>query len=283
MLRTVHADQQEFARLSQGRKKSPWTHADGTAETPQQEQRATPGAEAAPGAAALQQLATLRDEATARFALELSDMHATLLAMTACCEQSLNRLRDVRWVTFDAASSLVNELAAARERERARADQLSGDLSAATRELADARQECLVASEKAEAAAARAREATEAECRDELAAARQLAENSAAAEARLREELVAVRTRNQEIIDAQMLRLVEFKRELELASAESGRARANVAAASPFLLPEPPAEAPREVLRSTDPDRNQQPPEFDAIEAVLAGSPPVAAWQGLDS
>jgi hypothetical protein len=84
-----------------------------------------------------------------------------------------------------------------------------------------------------------------------------------------------------------MLRLAQFRRELELASAGSGRARANAAAsASPFLLPDPPVDAsvegPRAPERSADLERNQQPPEFDAIEAVLAGSPPVAAWQGLD-
>jgi hypothetical protein len=266
MLRTVHPEQQEFARLSQQRKKSPWTRAEATSDAPP-----------------VEQLAARRDEAAARFALELSDMQATLLAMTACCEQSLNRLRDVRWVTFEAASSLVNELAAARDRERARAEQLSQNLNATTRELAEARQECRLAREHAEATAAGARDVAAAECREELAAAREKAENAAAAEARLRDELIAVRTRNQDIIDAQMLRLAEFKRELELASAESGRARATTAAASPFLLPDPPAETPRELLRNADLDRNRQPPEFDAIEAVLAGSPPVAAWQGLDS
>jgi hypothetical protein len=266
MLRTVGADQREFARLSQGRKTSPWGCTEG-----------------APDAAPLEQLASLRDEAAARFELELSDMHATLLAMTACCEQSLNRLRDVRWVTFEAASTLVNELAAARDRERARADQLSGDLNASTRELAEARDECRLAQEHADETAARAREAAAAECSHELAAAREVANKATAAEARLHEELVAVRTRNQEIIDAQMLRLAEFKRELELAAAESGRARANAANASPFLLPDPPAEPQREVLRRADVERNRQPPEFDAIAAVLAGSPPVAAWQGPDS
>jgi hypothetical protein len=266
LLREVHADQQEFARLSEARKKSPWTRA-----------------ELAPAAPHLERLATVRDEAAGRFALELNDMHATLLAMTACCEQSLNRLRDVQWVTFDAASTLVNELAAARDRERARADQLSGDLTVATRELEEVREQLRIASDKTEEAAARAREAAAAECREELVAAREVAEKATAAEARLRDELVAVRTRNQEIIDAQMLRLVEFKRELELASSETGRHRSVAASASPFLLPDPPVQNPREPGRSADVERNQQPPEFDAIEAVLAGSPPVAAWQGLDS
>jgi hypothetical protein len=264
-LRAVHADEQEFVRLSQARRKSPWTHARPAAVAPH-----------------FDRLATVRDEAAARFALELSDMHATLLAMTACCEQSLKRLRDVRWVTFDAASTLVNELAEARDHESARAEQLSSDLNAATRELAQAREERRIAIEKSEEVAARAREAAAAECREELATARQRAETATAAEARLREELVAVRTRNQEIIDAQMLRLVEFKRELELASSENGRNRANAARPSPFMLPDP-SETPREPGRAADLERNQQPPEFDAIEAVLAGSPPVAAWQGLDS
>jgi hypothetical protein len=271
ILRTVHADQKEFARLSharasQGRKTSPWTRSDAAAD-----------------ASPLERLATLADEAAARFALELSDMHATLLAMTACCEQSLKRLSDVRWVTFDSAASLVNEAIAARDRERTRGEQLAADLNAATRALADARQECRLAREQAEQVAARAREAAAAEYRDELAAARQLAEKATAAEARLNEELTAVRVRNQEIVDAQMLRLAQFRRELELASAGSGRARANAAvSASPFLLPDPPVEGSKAPERSADLERNQQPPEFDAIEAVLAGSPPVAAWQGLD-
>jgi len=269
MLRIVDADHHEFGRLSQQRKTSPWTRvkaADHTSDTP-----------------SVERLATLRDEVTARFELELNDMRATLLAMTSCCEQSLNRLRDVRFVTFEAASSLVSELAAARDRERLRAEQLSTDLTAAAHELAAARQECQLAREKTEDAVARAREAEAEECRQELASARQLAENAAAAESRLREELVAVRTRNQEIIDAQMLRLVEFKRELELASAESGRARANAVSASPVLISEPSAQSLREVSRAADLERNRRPPEFGAIEAVLAGNPPAAAWQGLDS
>jgi hypothetical protein len=268
ILRAVGADQQEFGRLSQQRRKSPWARAE-----------AERGSDRAPA----ERLAALRDEAAARFELELSDMHATLVAMTACCEQSLSRLRDARWVSFEAASTLVNDLSAACDRERARAEQLSADLHSTTRELEEVRQECRVAREQAEESAARAREAAAAALREELAAARGIAEGATAAEARLREELVAVRTRNQEIIDAQMLRLAEFKRELELASAESGRGRPPAADSAPFLLPDPPVQSALEALRNTNLERNQGTPQFDAIEAVLAGSPPVAGWQGLDS
>jgi DNA repair exonuclease SbcCD ATPase subunit len=218
-------------------------------------------------------MARLRQTAVERFDLELRDMRATMLAMASCCEQSLERLRDAKWVSFDAVSDLVRDLGAEAARERSRADRLSEELATARRELDEVRVERQKAIETARQAAA-------AEFKQELVAAREAAEAAKSAEAKIREELTAVRTRNQEIVDAQMLRLLEFKRELEVASAQAQRLRkkADPDETAPQAAPSSdPAPAANPLVR-TDPASNDEPPEFAAIEAVLAGSPPVAAW-----
>jgi hypothetical protein len=230
-------------------------------------------------------LAELRQAAVERFDLELRDMRATMLAMAACCEQSLERVRDAKWVSYDAVSHLVTELGAETASERARAAKLGDELEAARRELESARGE-LEASRREveelradrEKAIEAARDAAIAELNAQLTAAREQAEAAVAAEARVREELTAVRTRNQEIVDAQMLRLLEFKRELEIASVQTGRVRAPQEQDEPMTAaPTAHVAASRPPLRS-EPARNDETPEFAAIEAVLAGSPPVAAW-----
>lgn len=255
-------------------------------------------------------LTKMQSKATERFELELSDLRTTMMAMAACSEQSLARLRDARWIPFDAASRLVTDLLEATEVERSRASQLSEDLEAAKRELDEVRAACRTEIEAAkheldkvrtqcemEIAVARKaslhyRDETEAFTR-ELNAANELAALAKEAEARVRGELNAMLTRNQEIVDAQSLRLVELKRELESASAEADRARAAAESANreavAKLAQRAVHEQPRVVEsqprvvesqpRPVEPNRNLLTPQFDAIEAVLAGSPPVAAWE----
>jgi hypothetical protein len=255
-----------------------------------------------PQANALDLLARMQSKAVERFELELSDLRTTMMAMATCCEQSLTRLRDARWISFDAASRIVTDLSEAAETESSRASWLAGELDAAKRQLDDVRAECRsevdaarreiedirtqceVEVAVAREAAVRYRDDTAAASARELNAARELATSAMEAEARVREELTALQTRNQEIVDAQMLRLVELKRELERASAEADRARvaadaANreaVAKLAQRVAPEPP--------RPVEPSRNQLTPEFEAfeaIEAALAGSPPVPAWERI--
>jgi hypothetical protein len=246
-------------------------------------------------------LARMQGKAIERFELELSDLRTTMLAMANCCEQSLTRLRDARWVSFEAASRLVTELSDAADAERSRAARLSEDLEAAKHAVEEVRAECRAEVEIARDAAVKYRDETYASCMRELNAARQLAVSAMDAEARVREELTAMQARNQEIVDGQMLRLVELKRELELASADADRARVAAetanresvaklsqrpAALTPTPAPTPAPEPAREVvaLHRNDvaqPHRNDLTPEFSDIEAVLAGSPPVPAWERI--
>jgi len=254
-------------------------------------------------AAAVDLLTKMQSKAIERFELELSDMRTTMMAMATCCEQSLARLRDARWISFDAASRLVTDLSEAAEAERSRASHLSEDLEAAKRELDEVRAECRteIGAVKheldnvrtqcemeiavARKAAIHYRDETAAFTR-ELNSAHELAALAKDAEERVREELNAMQARNQEIVDAQTLRLVELKRELERASAEADRARAAaglVNCEAGAKLPQRAVlEQPRAVEsqpRPVEANRNLLTPQFEAIEAVLAGSPPVAAWE----
>jgi hypothetical protein len=90
-------------------------------------------------AAAVDLLTKMQSTAIERFELELSDLRTTMTAMAACSEQSLARLRDARWISFDAASRLVTDLSEAAEAERSRASHLSADLDAAKRGSTGAR------------------------------------------------------------------------------------------------------------------------------------------------
>jgi hypothetical protein len=71
-----------------------------------------------------------------RFERELDQVRSSL---TQCYEQSLARLRDTRWVAFDAVSRLVEDLSADAMRERTRADALEADLEAAKQEVENVR------------------------------------------------------------------------------------------------------------------------------------------------
>ncbi len=248
--------------------------------------------DAKPQPAALKILAAMQSQALERFELELGDLRTTMMAMATCCEQSLARIRDARWVSFDSASQVITELSERAEAERARAEQLSEELQIARRELDDVREECHAEIEAAREAALRYRDETAASCLRELNAARELAASAMEAENRVREELTAMQARNQEIVDSQMLRLVELKRELEKASAEADAARAAAEAANREAFAklgqrgragesETQPRAAEPSARPVDRNRHQVTPEFDAIEAALADSPPVPAWERI--
>jgi len=216
-------------------------------------------------------LATLQGEAT-RFERELDE---TGSAVAVCCEQSLGRLRDTRWVSLDTVSRLVDELSTAAALERARATSLAADLQATRSDVENVRALGQVAVSAAYEAAVRDRDEDVAQFNRELNAARELARSAAAAEAQVRQELAAVRIRSQEIVDAQMLQLIELKRELDQASAQAERARAQAETVRNDVVTRP-AEPPVSVPK-VEPGRNEHVPGFAAIEAVLAGSPPLGA------
>jgi hypothetical protein len=224
----------------------------------------------------LDTLADLQDEAFGRFELELNDVRSAMSTVMAQCEQSIARLRDHRWVPLDAASQFVNELAEIADLERARADRLAADLQATRLELEEVRAECRAKVEATRQSAIRYRAHATASYRRELNALREAAQAAVDGEARARRDLAATQARNQEIVDSQLLQLVELKRDLRLACAAAEQAQR---AAVVKLNPRP---QPNESERQPAPNRNHLTPEFEAIEAVLAGSPPVTvAWERI--
>ncbi|HEX7139201.1 MAG TPA: hypothetical protein VF219_15210 [Vicinamibacterales bacterium] len=228
----------------------------------------------------LQVLAKMQSKASDRFEMELGDLRTSMMAMAACCDESLARLRDAGWVPLDGVSRLVAELTEAVEAERARSARLNEELEAAKRAVQEFRAECRAELESARAAAIRYREETAASYAQELNAARELAVAAMDAEAKARHELTAMQARNQEIVDAQMLRLVELKRDLEAASVQTERARVVAETANREAV----AKLDQRVVpeqRHHDPNRSDLTPEFAAIEAVLASSPPVPAWERI--
>jgi hypothetical protein len=100
------------------------------------------------------------------------------------------------------------------------------------------------------------------------------------AEAKARQELTAMQARNQQIVDAQMLRLVELKRDLEAASVQSERSRVAAESANREAVAKL-AQRVAPEQRHHDPSRHDLTPEFAAIEAALADSPPVPAWERI--
>jgi hypothetical protein len=222
-------------------------------------------------------VAALQRQAADLFDRELSSVRSAV----ALCEQSLDRFSENQWVPLDAVSRLAEELKTAAGRERTRADNLAAELEAARHDVQAAHAQFQVAINAAKEAAAREREEAAAAFARELNAARELARSIAAKESQVRQDLEAVRVRSQEIVDAQMLQLIEFKRELEQASATAERARGEAEAAKKEAASRP-AAAPTsitKVMPQIAQNRNQRAPEFAAIEAVLAGSPPVGVWR----
>ena len=239
---------------------------------------------------ALDALARIQSQTLERCELELNEVRAAMMAVTARCEQSLTSMREARLVPFGAVSELVTALCAAADAERSRAASVKDELETARRELEDVRTDCRAQIATAHEAAARHREETVASCLRELNAARDLAMSAVSAEARVREELTAMQTRNQEIVDAQMLRLAELKRELESASAETERAHVAAETASrqaaarplagPVELIEPMEQsASQDIILEPEPSRHHLAPLFSAIDAALAENPPVPVWE----
>jgi hypothetical protein len=228
----------------------------------------------------LELLAKMQTRAVEQFEVELGEFRMSMLAMASCCEQALTRLRDAGWVPFDSAAKLMTELSAAADLEHTRATRLAQEIDVAKRELADVRAECNAEIEAAREAARRYQEETTASCARDLNAARELALAAMQAEAKAREELTALQARNQEIVDAQMLRLVELKRELEQASTEADRSRAAAETANKEAvakLTRRPAPAAQQIVLQSD--RNHLTPEFSQIEAALKDTPPLPAWE----
>lgn len=197
---------------------------------------------------ALDMIAKVQSKVIEQFEAELNDMRAGMAAMVA-------------------------DLTATADRERARAARLAHDLDAARRELEAVRAECHAEVEAARQGAARYRDETAAWYLREVNAARDLARSAVEAEAKVREELTATQVRNQEIVDAQMLRIVELKRQLEAA-------RPSVEHTNDETLSKVAHRTgTADVRRQPEPKRNHLAPEFAAIEAALAGSPPIpVAW-----
>jgi hypothetical protein len=200
---------------------------------------------------ALNLIAKMQGHAIQQFELELAEMRATMISMAAYFEESLTRLRETRLVPFDAVSELVTDLAAAADQERARAAHVNESLEVARHEMESLRAESLA----------------------EIRAARE-------AEARVRQDLKTFQARNQEIVDAQMLRLVELKRELEAASAETDRVRIEPEAVTTEAVARVRQNA---VVPAIDLEpaasRHHLSPLFSAIDSALAETPPVPAWE----
>jgi hypothetical protein len=229
---------------------------------------------------ALDALAKIQSQTLERLELEMNEIRGAMTAASARCEQSVATIRDARLVPLAPVSELVTALCAVADAERARAASAREELDAIKRELEELRVECRAQIAAAHEAAARYREETVASCLRELDAARELAMSAVSAEARVREELTALQTRNQEVVDAQMLRFAELKRELELASADTERSRAVAATASkpaPVKAPDPSPNA--DVILEPEPNRHHLAPLFSAIDAALAESPPVPVWE----
>jgi hypothetical protein len=207
---------------------------------------------------ALDLIAKMQRQAIEQFESEMTEMRAAMVALAARWDQSLARLREDRWVPFDAVSELVRDLAAAADVERSRTAQLSNELDTVGRDFERLRTASLA----------------------EIEAARELALSAVQSEARVRRELQAVQARHQEIVDGQMLRLVELTRALEAATAEPGQAhtvdeatnREGVAKSSQKAIP-------AAINLEPVPSRHHLVPVFSAIDSALAGSPPVPAWE----
>jgi hypothetical protein len=201
---------------------------------------------------ALNLISKMQGHAIQQFELELAEMRATMIAMTAYFEQSLTRFRDARLIPFDAVSQIVTDLADAADAERSHAARIGEDLEAARRQIDSVRAESVA----------------------EIRAARE-------AEARVRQDLRAIQTRNQEIVDTQMLRLVELKRELEAVSADTDRVRIGAEPANKETVARLSQKAvPPQIDLEPAPSRHHLSPLFSAIESALAETPPVpAAWE----
>jgi len=213
--------------------------------------------ESSPLDPSLELLERLRDEASERVGRELDDLRAHLIK---CCEHSIERLRDCGFVSLESVTPVVEALAGMAASERERANHLDNLLRATETELEGLRAEHQTLTDSAREADTDCREIAtrlERELDHAREAAAKAVDDSAA-------ELVASRTRFQQVIDAQSLELVRLKRELDQAN------RGYRIAGRPALDAGRGPLTARERLAETLP--------FEAIDAALSATPPVAEW-----
>ena len=213
--------------------------------------------ESSPLDPSLELLERLRDEASERVGRELDDLRAHLIK---CCEHSIERLRDCGFVSLESVTPVVEALAGMAASERERANHLDNLLRATETELEELRAEHQTLTDSAREADTHCREIAtrlERELDHAREAAAKAVDDSAA-------ELVASRTRFQQVIDAQSLELVRLKRELDQAN------RGDRIAGRPALDAGRGPLTARERLAETLP--------FEAIDAALSATPPVAEW-----
>lgn len=205
----------------------------------------------------LELLERLRDEASERVGRELDDLRAHLIK---CCEHTIERLRASGFVSVESVTPVVEALAGMAASERERANHLDNLLRSTETELEGLRVEHQALTDS--------RQADTVDCSEmafrleqELDHAREAAvkavDDSAA-------ELMASRTRFQQVIDAQSLELVRLKKQLEQAN------RGDRLAGRPALDAGRGPLTARERLAETLP--------FEAIDAALSATPPVAEW-----
>jgi len=213
--------------------------------------------ESSPLDPSLELLERLRDEASERVGRELDDLRAHLIK---CCEHSIERLRDCGFVSLESVTPVVEALAGMAASERERANHLDNLLRATETELEGLRAEHQTLTDSAREADTDCREMAtrlERELDHAREAAAKAVDDSVA-------ELVASRTRFQQVIDAQSLELVRLKRELDQAN------RGDRIAGRPALDAGRGPLTARERLAETLP--------FEAIDAALSATPPVAEW-----
>lgn len=213
--------------------------------------------QSSPREPSLELLERLRDEASERVGRELDDLRAHLIK---CCEHTIERLRASGFVSVESVTPVVEALAGMAASERERANHLDNLLRSTETELEGLRVEHQALTDS--------RQADTVDCSEmafrleqELDHAREAAvkavDDSAA-------ELMASRTRFQQVIDAQSLELVRLKKQLEQAN------RGDRLAGRPALDAGRGPLTARERLAETLP--------FEAIDAALSATPPVAEW-----
>jgi hypothetical protein len=227
---------------------------------------------------ATSRLEALRTEAGERLTRDLTNVRS---ALTTCYE-AVARLDETQWVPFDVVSRLVQELAAKASAERDRANSLGAALEVAKQDIQRVRAESQRAVEASREEVARERKDIAARTERELLEARKLMQAAASAESRLQSDLGATRDRFQQILEAQMLQLMTFRREIDQTTPKTTD-RPRPAAPTLVSREAPPQPKPSEATVTSinaRPERRRgaDAPAFDAIEKVLADSPPLGRW-----
>ena len=213
--------------------------------------------QSSPREPSLELLERLRDEASERVGRELDDLRAHLIK---CCEHTIERLRASGFVSVESVTPVVEALAGMAASERERANHLDNLLRSTETELEGLRVEHQALTDSRQADTVDCSEMAfrlEQELDHAREAAAKAVDDSAA-------ELMASRTRFQQVIDAQSLELVRLKKQLEQAN------RGDRLAGRPALDAGRGPLTARERLAETLP--------FEAIDAALSATPPVAEW-----